>query len=161
MTYSHNLERVELGQGVILLQGWVAWDDACRPVLQLHGRDSQGHPWVQTIAFNRDRPDVVGALGLAPTFQRCGFFYYAAVPEGQVLELCAHTDGACLTLHRWADVSTPPGQALDPTPTPLPTRLHQHLRTWRYFLGRSWSLLRSGQWRGFKERATRHARSAW
>ena len=125
MTYSHNLERVELGQGVILLQGWVAWDDACRPVLQLHGRDSQGHPWVQTIAFNRDRPDVVGALGLAPTFQRCGF-YYAAVPEGQVLELCAHTDGACLSLHRWADASAPPGRASDPNLTPpLPSRLHQ------------------------------------
>jgi hypothetical protein len=163
LTYSHNLERVGLGQGVILLQGWVAWDDACRPVLQLHGRDPQGHPWVQTIAFNRDRPDVVAALGLAPALQRCGFFYYAAVPEGQVLELCVHTDnnGARLSLHRWTDASAPVCPASHPVPAPQPSRLQLHLRTWRYFLGRSWSLLRSGQWRGFQERAMRHTRSAW
>ena len=99
MTYSHNLERVELGQGVILLQGWVALvgHPGQQPTLQLHGRDPQGNAWVQDLAFNRDRPDVAGELGLSPALQRCGFFYYAAVPEGQVLELCAHTDGACLS----------------------------------------------------------------
>ena len=154
----HHLERVEFDQGIILLQGWVALvgHPGQQPTLQLHGRDPQGNAWVQDLAFNRDRPDVAGELGLSPAFQRCGFFYYAAVPEGQVLELCAHTDGARLSLHRWAD---PLDQ--NSNTAPFPTRLHQHLRTWRYFLGRSWSLLRSGQWRGFKERATRHARSAW
>ena len=116
----HHLERVEFDQGIILLQGWVALvgHPGQQPTLQLHGRDPQGNAWVQDLAFNRDRPDVAGELGLSPALQRCGFFYYAAVPEGQVLELCAHTDGACLSLHRWADASAPPGRASDPNLTP-------------------------------------------
>lgn len=158
MKCRHNLERVELSQGVVLLQGWVILlDFVQQPTLQLHGRDPLGQPWTQTIGFNRDRLDVVDALELSPTLQRCGFFYYAAIPEGQVLELCMHTEGTQLTLHRWAD----PADAQGPESVLSPSRLRLYLRTWRYFWGRSWEMLRGGQWRGFKERAMRHTRSAW
>jgi len=154
MKIRHHIERVEFAEGLVLLQGWVVHDEKTTVLLQLNGKDLQGNPWSRPVAFNRDRPDVVEALGLSPSLLHCGFFYYAAVPVGTVLELSADSDGVCSVLHRWNDGYIASDE--QPVVSPGSQRLRAYWQTWRYFGGRSWALLRKGQWKGFKARAQRH-----
>lgn len=157
MSIRHHIERAELAEGLVLLQGWLVHDEKDQPFLQLHGKDSQGNAWSQPVSYNRDRPDVVDALGLSSSRKNCGFFYYAVVPASVVIELSVRIDGACRALHRWSDQAIT--SHLQPLESPTPRRLRAYLQTWRYLGGRGWALLRSGQWRGFRDRVQRHLRS--
>lgn len=155
MRIRHHIERVEIAEGLVLLQGWVVHEEKVPILLKLHGKDYQGNAWSQSVAFNRDRPDVVGTLGLSSSQLNCGFFYYAAVPAGMLLELSAHSDGARSTLHHWGERNLSAHEQSMGSPT-----IRSYLRTWLYLGRKSWNLLRTGQWKGFKDRAQRHLRSA-
>ena len=151
MKSGHSIERMELVDAVLLLQGWVVSEvtDVQPTELTLLGRSADGQYWRHTIPFNRERPDVCAALDIADTSLQCGFFFHGRIPEGEPLALLRHGKQGEVTLHTWAEQTTGgPGE------------YRQSLLSWSYLLRKAWGLLRSGQWRSLAERARRHLHAA-
>lgn len=150
----HCLERVEMADGILLLQGWVAvpgMADMAGAELQLRGRQPDGQPWCIPIAINRERPDVVAALKLPASAQRCGFFYYGPMPQGRALELGLSWPQGESCLHTWAQEE----------PRSATHERDARWRHWAYLLRRAAGLVRGGQWRALAQRARRHLGTAW
>ena len=80
---------MELDSSLLLLQGWaLAPDSTAAPTkLWLAGSDAGGCPWKIDIPLNRDRMDVLTALGAPAQAGRCGFFFYGRIPGGLPLSL--------------------------------------------------------------------------
>ena len=152
MKPGHSIERMELVDSVLLLQGWVVAEDvsAQPPELTLLGRSATGKAWQLPIPFNRERPDVCAALDIADTSLQCGIFFYGRIPEGKPLQLQRQSPEGDVTLHAWAEQSA--GKSGE--------QRQQRLVSWTYLLRKAWGLLRSGQWRSLSERANRHLRAA-
>lgn len=151
----YNLDRVTLEHGVLLLQGWVMPTSADSLELRLKGCSSDGQSWTLAIALNRQRPDVCESLKLPLERQNCGFFYYAALPEGQLCSLQACMAHEVFDLYIWVEQKgrTSMTQGL--------SAWRLRLGTWRYLGRRAWTLLRAGQWLSLKARVQRHLHSAW
>lgn len=150
MKSGHSIERMELVDSVLLLQGWAVGQDAAPTTLILIGHSASGEPWQLPIPFNRERPDVCAALDIPDTSLQCGFFFYGRIPEGHPSALLRDDSPNGVALHTWAESAT--GKSGE---------YRQRLVSWAYLLRKAWGLVRAGQWRNLCERARRHLRSAF
>lgn len=142
---------MELDGSLLLLQGWALTPVSLAPPsrLLLSGADSSGLPWEIDIPLNRERVDVLTALGLAANAVRCGFFFYGRIPGGLPLSLRMESPSGNTILSSWKD-----------SPHTLPKWSKGRFAGWIYLLRRGWVLLRSGQWRDLHRRASKHLRPA-
>lgn len=142
---------MELDSSLLLLQGWaLAPDSTAAPTkLWLAGSDAGGCPWKIDIPLNRDRMDVLTALGAPAQAGRCGFFFYGRIPGGLPLSLLMESTGGDAVLGSWK-----------PSTHALPRLNNTQLAGWLYLLRRGWQLLRSGQWNGLHQRVMKHLRPA-
>lgn len=142
---------MELDGSLLLLQGWALTPASLAPPsrLRLAGTDSSGQPWEIDIPLNRERVDVLTALGLPADAVRCGFFFYGRIPGGLPLDLRMESPSGDTILCIWQR-----------SPHVFPRWSKGRLAGWIYLLRRGWRLLRSGQWRDLHRRALKHLRPA-
>lgn len=136
---------------VLLLQGWVLMADTLAPPtkLRLVGHLADGKPWEMDVPLNRQRLDVVAALGLPTSAAQCGFFFYGCTPEGRPEALRLESASGSTLVRFWT--------------TPAHSSLHfsmDRLQSWRHLVRRGMRLLRSGQWRDLAVRVSKHVRAA-